>query len=218
MTYFLKALDLLWCAWSLNDEKIGLRVQGLTECLMNVREWLAQWVSGQLQPCIEVSSQLHTRHPILQSMFVRFLVAVGGHEGLHGWLKFDISLRVCNAACCGRFCPKFAQALAWLGPWSDYLHLLFAHYLVGTDESTLPIDLHPCHQLCVGFYYHSTAHNGTVMSSAPWSPKQLLASNALGLWDVFFPCFSLEFDMLFSAVSLNHIHLYILLYIKPIYV
>lgn len=172
MTYFLKALDLLWCAWSLNDEKIGLG-QGLTECLMSAREWTAS---------IRATAALYWGFESIAHSTSHFAINVCSFLGrswrtwgvLHGWLKFDISLRVCNAACCGRFCPKFAQALAWLGPWSDYLHLLFAHYLVGKDESTLPIDLHPCHQLCVGFQYHSTAHDGTVMSSAPWSPKQLL--------------------------------------------
>ena len=203
MTYFLKALDLLWCAWSLNDEKIGLG-QGLTECLMNVREWTAS---------IRATAALYWGFESIAHSTSHFAINVCSFLGrswrtwgvLHGWSKFDISLRVCNAACCGRFCPKFAQALAWLGPWSDNLHLLFAHYLVGKDESTLAIDLHPCHQLRVGFHYHCTAHNGTVMSSGPWSPKQLLVSNALGLWDVFVSTFFTWIRHVFCSESESYV-------------
>lgn len=206
MTYFLKALDLLWCAWSLNDEKIGLR-QGLTECLMSAREWLAQWVSGQLQPCIEVSSQLHTRHPILQSMFVRFLVAVGGHEGFCT-VVWSLTLAWGYAtplAVAGSVPSLPRRWLGLVGGPTICIYCIICTLLgwqrwINSPNRFASMSSVVC---WVPLSFHSGRRYSDVISSL--ITKATTCIKMLSDFGMcFFPCFSLEFDMLFSAVSLNH--------------
>lgn len=65
LTYFFKALDLLWCVASSIASPIALVLE----------DWFAN-DSQRFGVRLEVSSQLHTRHPILQTMFLRFLALV----------------------------------------------------------------------------------------------------------------------------------------------
>ena len=168
MFFFPKAsMDDACKSWASDgiDEKIGgCKVE-------RVVSWTAS-PSWQLQPCIEVSSQLHTRHPILQSMFFRSLVAVGGHfrgsapllEGMQPCWPWGFAGSVADASLPRRL------GLGWsLGTrsWSPSIPGSHMNHLSASKKlhtqllnwqrwiDTLPIDLHPWVVCWVPLWFHS---------------------------------------------------------------